>query len=649
MKKLLLSLTLAGLIVLALGEAAHALSTPTVGAVFPASAPNDRVTAVVITGTGFATDGTTPPTVTLGATSLTAVTFVSDTTLTATVPAGITPGLYTLTVTNSDTGSASLPAAFTVTAAPTVSAIEPTTAYNDIDTAVTITGTDFATAAGGTVVPTAALGGIPLNDVTFVTATTLTATVPWGMDIGPCTLTVTNPDGGTGSLLAAFTVEQGIGKWNSGDLFGGEVRQILMKPGDSSTLYASAYRIHGLFRSTDAGEHWTYAGADMPLGNGVLAVDPLHPTWLYACTYKGLQRSQDEGDTWIAIMPNTWPDGRAWATTEVFPSPYQAGVLFISAHDDWGFPASGGALGLSKSTTGGPPFEIVTDLEGVSIVSLAFDPVDHQRMLLLTSEARVWQSTDGGDSWSELAAKPPLSAVGIRGKIAYNPYTAGEVWIASSTPAGICKSTDGGASWDDVTEANGMGGMDLAFTGPLDVWTTRNRTTNGGASWDMFGTIYGYGQLTFDPLDHQIVYLGDNVYGVQKSTDGGATWEVKNQGLAGLSCASMDVSAADPLRVYAAMGGTPGIHRSDDGAQDWTLFSLPSGGGAFAVREDPSDALRVYAPGHEAFFRSTDRGETWDNLGWNASPPMPSGLAWVMEPDPFHAGHLLVGWVRACT
>ena len=533
--------------------------------------------------------------------------------------------------------------------APSVSLAAPTSALNDLDTPVTITGSGFAAVMDGTgtvvlTAPAVSLGSTALTDVTFVDSTTLTATVPFGMDTGPYALTVTNPDGGTGSLVAAFTVQAGIGKWNSGDLFGGEVRQILMKPGDPDTLYAPAYRIHGLFRSTDAGEHWAYAGADLPLGNGILAVDPFHPDWLYACTYKGLQRSQDEGDTWTTIMPNTWPDGRAWATTEVVPSPYHADVLFISAHDDWGFPASGGALGLSKSANGGTDWQIVTDLEGVSVVSLAFDPVDHQRMLLLTSEARVWQSTDGGNSWSEFAAKPPLSAVGIRGKIAYNPYTAGEVWIASSTPAAICKSTDGGASWNDVTEANGMGGMDLAFTGPLDVWTTRNRTTNGGASWDMFGTIYGYGELTFDPLDHQIAYLGDNVYGVQKSTDGGATWEVKDQGLAGLSCTSMDISAADPLRVYAAMGATPGIHRSNDGAQVWTLFSLPSGGGAFAVREDPTDPQRVYAPGHEAFFRSTDRGVAWDNLGWNASPPMPSGLAWVMEPDPFHAGHLLVGW-----
>ena len=50
--------------------------------------------------------------------------------------------------------------------------------------------------------PTASLGTTALTDVTWVNSTTLTATVPWGMDPGVYTLTVVNPDGGTGSLTA---------------------------------------------------------------------------------------------------------------------------------------------------------------------------------------------------------------------------------------------------------------------------------------------------------------------------------------------------------------------------------------------------------------------------------------------------------------
>ena len=116
MKRLVLSLSLACLLTLYLGGTAFAVSTPAIDAIVPASAPNGLDTPVVITGTGFATDGTgtIPPTVTLGSIPLTAVTFVNDTQLTATVPSGMAPGLYTLTVTNPDAGSASLTDAFTV-------------------------------------------------------------------------------------------------------------------------------------------------------------------------------------------------------------------------------------------------------------------------------------------------------------------------------------------------------------------------------------------------------------------------------------------------------------------------------------------------------------------------------------------------------
>ena len=136
--------------------------------------------------------------------------------------------------------------------APTVTAADPASAANDIDTSITITGTDFAAN------PTVSLGSTALTNVTWANSTTLTATVPWGLDPGIYDLRVVNPDGGSGSLASAFTVTQGLGQWNAGDLFGGDIHQILMKPGDPNTLYALSYRVIGLFRSDDAGEHWAF-------------------------------------------------------------------------------------------------------------------------------------------------------------------------------------------------------------------------------------------------------------------------------------------------------------------------------------------------------------------------------------------------------
>ena len=105
------------------GLSAPVLATPhslTVTDVAPAAAPNDIDTPIVIHGTGFtaALSGTvviTVPTVTLGDEALLGVIWVNTTTLSATVPWGMVPQVYTLTVVNPDGVSATLANAFTVT------------------------------------------------------------------------------------------------------------------------------------------------------------------------------------------------------------------------------------------------------------------------------------------------------------------------------------------------------------------------------------------------------------------------------------------------------------------------------------------------------------------------------------------------------
>ena len=128
--------------------------------------------------------------------------------------------------------------------APTLSAVAPTAAPNDIDAPITITGAGFTAVMDGTgtvvlTAPTASLGGTALTGVTFVNSTTLTATVPWGLDPGAYALTVVDPDGGTATLAGAVTVTQGIGQWNGGTLYGGSVQRVLMKPGDARHLLPS--------------------------------------------------------------------------------------------------------------------------------------------------------------------------------------------------------------------------------------------------------------------------------------------------------------------------------------------------------------------------------------------------------------------------
>jgi hypothetical protein len=369
---------------------------------------------------------------------------------------------------------------------PTVGAIDPASGANDIGTPVTITGAEFA--AGATV----SLGSRSLANVTWVSSSTLQATVPWGLDPGTYALTVANPDGST-TLPSAYTVSQGIGQWNAGDLFGGEVPQLLMKPDDPSTLYAQAYGVIGLFRSDDAAEHWALVSDKAWANNNKFAVDQLHPTYVYAFTPDGLMRSVDKGDNWTALKDGKWPDGRDLQSSQVHVSPYDDSpghpqALFVSSSESYGNPGASGALGLIKSTDGGTSWTIVPSLEGIPVQDIAFDPSNHGHLVAVTSDMKVYQSVDWGDNWSIVTTDLPSSvtSLGARGSITYNPYRPGELWITSKgSPGGIFKSTNL-TSWLDVSPSPGSG-YTVSFTGADSVYCWRNHSIDGGATWQPFG------------------------------------------------------------------------------------------------------------------------------------------------------------------
>jgi hypothetical protein len=78
---------------------------------------------------------------------------------------------------------------------PIVTSMQPSSAPNDVDTPVFISGTGFVAMLSGTLVmtsPLVYLGPTGLEDVTWVNSTTLSGIVPWGLGPGVYTLTAVN-------------------------------------------------------------------------------------------------------------------------------------------------------------------------------------------------------------------------------------------------------------------------------------------------------------------------------------------------------------------------------------------------------------------------------------------------------------------------
>ena len=169
------------------------IAPPTVTSVSPNNGPVAGGTAVTITGTNFASGAT----VTLGGTAATSVVVANSTTITATTPAHAA-GAVTATVTNSNGLSGNLASGFTYIAPPTVTGVSPSSGSTAGGTAVTISGTNFATGAGVT------FGTAAATNVVVVSSTTITATTPAG-SVGAVTVTVTNPGSLSGSLGGGYT------------------------------------------------------------------------------------------------------------------------------------------------------------------------------------------------------------------------------------------------------------------------------------------------------------------------------------------------------------------------------------------------------------------------------------------------------------
>jgi len=170
-------------------------AAPTVTSLLPVAGALAGGTAITITGTGFVAGAS----VDLGGSACASVNVVSATSITC-VTTAHAAGAVTITVTNADTQSGNLAAAFTYQAAPTVTSVAPNAGNTAGGTAITITGTGFL--AGATV----GIGGVSCTGVTVVSPTSITCTTG-ARSAATVDLTVTNSDSQAATLLSGYTYQ----------------------------------------------------------------------------------------------------------------------------------------------------------------------------------------------------------------------------------------------------------------------------------------------------------------------------------------------------------------------------------------------------------------------------------------------------------
>ncbi|MDN3920704.1 WD40/YVTN/BNR-like repeat-containing protein [Roseateles violae] len=248
-------------------------------------------------------------------------------------------------------------------------------------------------------------------------------------------------------------------------------------------------------------------------------------------------------------------------------------------------------------------FELRHDGAGWQIANLSFiaEPVTMvlpappgQRMLAALNlghfGSKMHASDDGGKSWTEVAVPtfPPQpegdgSDQGPAWKLqqvwSMERDGAGTVW-AGTIPGGLFKSGDGGASWQLVDS----------------LWNLPERMEWMGGGYD----APGIHSICPHPSKPEETLLGVSTGGAWRSTDGGASWQIRASGMNADYMPperQQDPIVQDVHRI-ARCAGAPevlwtqhhcGIWRSADNGASWQrLHAEPSSFG-FAVAAHPRD------------------------------------------------------------
>ena len=164
---------------------------------------------------------------------------------------------------------------------------------------------------------------------------------------------------------------------------------------------------------------------------------------------------------------------------------------------------------------------------------------------------------------------------------------------------------------------------DRAFAGTVE--SGIQRTTDGGDTWERVSDVDDrVTSLAASPHDPDVVWAGTEPSAVYRSTDGGDTW-ASLPPLTDLPSSSewsfpprphthharwLEPDPRDPDRLYVAIEAG-GLVRTEDGGETW--IDTPEGArfDNHTLATHPDAPGRVYTAAGDGYAQSEDGGDTW--------------------------------------
>ncbi len=474
------------------------------------------------------------------------------------------------------------------------------------------------------------------------------------------------------SAAAGSPVQTVLGKlqWRDiGPTIGGRVVAVAGVPTKPDRFYMGGVQ-GGVWESTDYGLHWRNITDGKIPGTatsiGALAVAPSNANVIYAGTGESDPRA--DVDTGVGIYKST-NAGKSWSyaglrdthsTMDLAIDPHNANVVYAASMGHIFKPNA--ERGIFKTTDGGKTWKkvlYVNDKTGGVYVKI--DPKHpnvvyasmwqaYRTAWTLQSGGRgsgLYKSTDGGARWTKISTHPGF-ARGALGKIAVavSPADPRVVYaLAQARDGGVFRSNDGGATWKRVNDQMKLRQRAFYYTNLIADPNNANtvyapevdsvyKTTDGGKTWKPIDSLpHGDHHIIWvNPL-HPKIMLEGNDGGATVSTNGGRTWSsLHNQPTAQFYKVALDDRF--PFHVYGAQqdeGPVEGPSASIDGSIGLGEWHNVAGGESTWVAPEPGDPDVTFGSGYYSSMFRFD-GRTGDNKNVSPYPRYMAG-SWASQEE----------------
>ena len=446
-------------------------------------------------------------------------------------------------------------------------------------------------------------------------------------------------------------------KWrNIGPFRGGRSVAACGVPGDPVTYYMGTTG-GGLWKTTDAGQHWNnISDGFFKTGSvGAVAVAPSDPNVVYVgmgehaprgvmTTYgDGVYKSTDAGKTWQHLGLELT---RHIANVVVHPS--NPDIVYVAAQGALHGPSE--ERGVYKSVDGGKSWtKTLYVSEDAGCAHLIINPKNPRILYAAMWEHRrlpwqvisggpgsgLYKSVDGGDSWQKAESGLP-TALG-KMSLALSAANPDKVYAlvesdSEKEQGGLFVSHDAGGSWSRVSKDHRLVQRAWYYTEVFADPNNENtvyvlnspvlKSTDGGKSWQVGGSTHSdQHDLWINPDNSQNLVVA-NDGGAAISFDGGDSWSAQDNMPTG-QFYRLNVDNHFPYRIYAGQQDNSSVRiasRNLSGRaiteRDWTYSA---GGESAFLAFDPDNPRYVLGGSYQGTLEALD-SETGEGRKIMAAP-----------------------------